>query len=104
MGLNNKLKHHPTTTKRPEKQSTKLSTTSTPASNAKCTQIKLDDSQLSFFRRMQYIMVLYEVRNNAIVVQSMQNWTSGEMVATHNSLVNQLKLAACRFRAKIASP
>ena len=38
-------------------------------------------------------MVLYEVDSNAILVQSMQNRTSGEMVAAYNSLVNRLKIA-----------
>ena len=42
---------------------------------------------------MQYIMVLYEVDSNTILVQSMQNRTSGKMVAAYNSLVNQLKIS-----------
>ena len=45
------------------------------------------------FRGMQYIMVLYEVDSNAILVQEMRNRTSGEMVSAYNTLAAQLKLA-----------
>ena len=38
-------------------------------------------------------MLLYEVDSNAILVQSIWNQTSGEMVAAYNSLVNWLKIA-----------
>ena len=41
---------------------------------------------------MQYIMVLYKVDSNEILVQGMQNLTSDKMVAVYNSLVNQLKI------------
>ena len=45
------------------------------------------------FCGMQYIMVLYEVDSNSILVQEMRNRTSGEMVSAYNALVAQLKLA-----------
>ena len=42
---------------------------------------------------MQYIMVLYEVDSNSILVQEMRNRTSGEMISAYNALVARLKLA-----------
>ena len=41
---------------------------------------------------MQYIMVLIEMDSNAILVEAMQNRTSGEMVQAYQKLVDRLKL------------
>ena len=40
---------------------------------------------------MQYIMVLFEIDSNVILVESMRNRTSGEMVKAYQTLVNRLK-------------
>ena len=41
---------------------------------------------------MQYVMVLYEpTKSNAMLVEPMQNRTSGEMLATYLTLENRLK-------------
>ena len=37
---------------------------------------------------MQYIMVLFELDNNAILVESMWNCTSGEMVKAYQTLID----------------
>ena len=46
------------------------------------------------YRGMQYVLVLYEpTESNAILVEPMQNRTSGKMLAAYQTLVNILKKA-----------
>ena len=44
------------------------------------------------YRGMQYIMVLYEISSNAILVKPLRNRTSGEMVAAYTNLVDRLEV------------
>ena len=43
------------------------------------------------YRGMKYIIVLYNITSNAILVEPLQNKTSGEMLATYETLVERLK-------------
>ena len=43
------------------------------------------------YKGMQYIMVLYEVSSNVILVEPLRNKTSGEMVAVYQKLVDRLR-------------
>ena len=43
------------------------------------------------YRGMQYIMVLYKISSNAILVEPLRNRTSREMVAEYTNLVYRLK-------------
>ena len=40
---------------------------------------------------VQYVMILCEVKSNAILVEPLRNKTSGEMVAAYQKLVNRLR-------------
>ena len=43
------------------------------------------------YKGKQYVMVLHETSSNAILVEGLTNRTSGEMVATYQSLVDRLR-------------
>ena len=43
------------------------------------------------YKGMQYIMVLYELSSNVILVEPLRNKTSGEMVAAYQKLVDRLE-------------
>ena len=47
---------------------------------------------VKLFRGIQYIMVLYELDSNVILVKSMQNRTSGKMVKAYQTLLKRLKV------------
>ena len=47
----------------------------------------------------QYIMVLIKLDSNAILVEAMQNRTSGEMIRAYQTLVDRLK--ECRIEPKL---
>ena len=51
------------------------------------------------YRGMQYIMVLYDLDSNAILVEPMRNRTSGEMLTAYKTLVDRFKLSG--FESKI---
>ena len=40
---------------------------------------------------MQYIMVLFKINSNVILVESLRDRTSGELVKAHQTLVDRLK-------------
>ena len=48
------------------------------------------------YRGMQYIMVLYEISSNAILVEPLRNRTSGEMVAAYSNLVDRLEASGIK--------
>ena len=43
------------------------------------------------YKGMQYIMVLYELSSNVILVEPLRNKTTGEMVAAYQKLVDRLE-------------
>ena len=43
------------------------------------------------YRGMQYVMVLYKISSNSILVKPLGNRTSGEMVAAYTNLLDRLK-------------
>ena len=45
------------------------------------------------YRGMQYIMVMYDLDSNAVLVEPLRNKTSGEMVAAYQLLVDRLTSA-----------
>jgi hypothetical protein len=91
MALNDEQKHHPITKKRPEKVIYQATYDLHNDLERKMYTDQTGRFPVQSFCGMQYIMVLYEVDSNAILVQSMQNRTSGEMVAAYEVLVNRLK-------------
>ena len=46
---------------------------------------------VKLYRGMQYIMVLFEIDSNGILVESLRDRTSGELVKAHQTLVDRLK-------------
>ena len=46
---------------------------------------------VKLYRGMKYIMVLFGINSNGILVESMRNRTSGEMVKAYQTLVDRLK-------------
>ena len=93
MALNDELKHHPITKKLPKKVIYQATYDLHNDLELKMYTDQTGRFPVRSFRGMQYIMVLYEVDSNVILVQSMQNWTFGEMVAAYNVLVNRLKIS-----------
>ena len=91
MALNDEQKHHPITKKRPEKVIYQATYDLHNDLERKMYTDQTGRFPVRSFRGMQYIMVLYEVDSNAILVQSMRNRTSGEMVAAYEVLVKRLK-------------
>ena len=51
------------------------------------------------YRGNQYIMVLIELDGNSILVEAMQNRTSGEMIRAYQTLVDRLK--ECGIKPKL---
>ena len=45
---------------------------------------------MTSYKGKQYVMVLHETGSNAILVEDLRNRTSGEMVATYQSLADRL--------------
>ena len=48
---------------------------------------------MTSYRGMQYIMVLYDLDSNAVLVERLRNKTSGEIVAAYQIFVDRLKSA-----------
>ena len=43
------------------------------------------------FRGHQYIMVLFEVDSNNILIEAMKSWTAGNMILAYQTLIDRLK-------------